>query len=213
MSTARWVLLVCFAVFLANSLRALCRVAAGGSADLALPRGKASRGVAYSFTGGMLPWKKESARLHPIVYVLGVAYHAGTFLAFSWLVVIAVGASLPPVLKSVSAVVLAATALAGVALLARRFADAKLRYFSSPDDYFSNILVTGFHALTALALVRPAITGTVLVYAGILLVYIPLGKLRHALYFGLARYYLGIFYGRRGVWPAEGERTWRSRKP
>jgi len=161
----------------------------------------------------MLPWKKESARLHPAVYILGVAYHGGTFLGFFWLVVLFVRAGLPPVTASVSVALLALTALAGLILLARRALNPNLRHFSSPDDYFSNILVTGFQALAAGVLAKAVPTGPLFVYAGLLLVYIPVGKLRHALYFGLARYYLGLFYGRRGVWPCESSRTWRSQRP
>lgn len=35
----------------------------------------------------------------------------------------------------------------------------------------------------------------------LLMLYLPVGKLRHTLYFFAARYHLGIFFGRRGVWP------------
>jgi nitrate reductase gamma subunit len=36
----------------------------------------------------------------------------------------------------------------------------------------------------------------------LLMLYVPVGKLRHLLYFFAARYHLGFFYGRRGVWPS-----------
>lgn len=214
MSAAQWVLVTCAVVFAASALRMIAQaVTSGGARDLASPKGRESSGIAYSFTAGMFPWKKESARRHPAVYVLGVAYHAGTFLAFFWLVALAVGAALPDVAKAASAGVLGVTALAGISLLVRRGASSQLRYFSSPDDYFSNLVVTAFHLVAAAALLRPSAVSVLLVYGGLLLVYIPLGKLRHALYFGLARYYLGRFYGRRGVWPAGGTGRWRTRTP
>jgi hypothetical protein len=211
-SATRWALLACLAVFLLTALRSLAG-AARARGDLAVPKGKASVGIAYSFTGGMAPWKKESARRHLAVYALGVAYHLGTFLAFLWLALLAIGVGLPAVLKSLSAMLLGATALAGIVLLVRRIADSNLRYFSSPDDYFANAVVTGFQALAATALLRPGATGALLVYGGLLLVYIPVGKLKHSLYFGPARYYLGLFYGRRGVWSDEGGARWRSERP
>lgn len=182
-------------------------------ASMDAPRGSASRGILYSLTWAMLPWKKESARLHPAVYTLGVAYHGGTFLSFFWLVVLFFRLGLPRIVASGSAGLLGLTALAGLVLLVRRALNPNLRYFSSPDDYFSNILVTGFQVLTAVTLARVAATGPLFVYAGLLLAYIPVGKLRHALYFGLARYYLGLFYGRRGVWPVGNGRAWRSQRP
>ena len=214
MSHAQWFLLACLALFAAAALRILRQVASvRRPGNLDAPRGSSGKGVAYSLTGAMLPWKKESARLHAAVYILGVAYHGGTFLGFLWLVVLFFRAGLPPVAASASVALLVLTALAGLVLLARRISKANLRYFSSPDDYFSNILVTGFQALTAAVLAEAAPTGALFVYAGVLLVYIPFGKLRHALYFGLARYYLGLFYGRRGVWSDESSRTWRSQRP
>jgi nitrate reductase gamma subunit len=213
-SDAQWFLLASLALFAAASLRVMHQVASGGRpVNLDAPRGSSSKGVAYSLTGAMLPWKKESARLHAAVYILGVAYHGGTILGFFWLVVLFFRAGLPPVAASVSVALLALTALAGLVLLVRRISKANLRHFSSPDDYFGNILVTGFQALTAVVLADAAPAGALFVYAGVLLVYIPFGKLRHALYFGLARYYLGLFYGRRGVWSGESGRTWRSQKP
>jgi hypothetical protein len=35
----------------------------------------------------------------------------------------------------------------------------------------------------------------------LLMLYIPIGKLRHTVYFFAARYHLGYFFGWRGVWP------------
>ena len=214
MSAAQWLLAIGFGLFAAGSLRVFHQVAARrGASDLAVPKGGARAGVAYSLTRAMLPWKKESARFHPLVYILGVAYHAGTFLAFLWLAVLAIGFNAPAALRPVSAGLLALAALAGASLLVRRIAEARLRYFSSPDDYFSNILVTVFQTLAALTLVRPSTTSAFLIYGGLVLAYIPLGKLRHALYYALARYYLGIFYGRRGVWSAESGMRWRRERP
>ena len=35
----------------------------------------------------------------------------------------------------------------------------------------------------------------------LLFVWMPLGKIKHVLYFFFARYHLGFFYGWRGTWP------------
>jgi len=44
---------------------------------------------------------------------------------------------------------------------------------------------------------------TILYYISsiLLFLYMPLGKLRHAVYYFAARYHLGFFYGWRNVWP------------
>ena len=224
MSIARWFLLAGFAVFVLNAATTVLRAGlALRPADFAPGRGSPGRAVLYSLTSAMLPWKKESARLHPVVYALGVAYHAGIFLALLWLVLLffGVGLTVPrpfgqgedipsglsagsTFLSGASALLLAASILCGLVLLLRRFAVANLRYFSSPDDYFANLAVTIFQALTATALLGWIGTASLFIYGGLLLAYVPFGKLRHAIYFPFARVYLGLFYGRRGVWPATG---------
>jgi hypothetical protein len=184
-------------------------MSAGDRKPLAASKGTVSGAVLYSLTGAMLPWKKESARRHTAVYILGVGYHLGVFLGFTWLIAFLLDADVPQVVRSLSAGLLALTALCGLALLVRRVADPKLRYFSNPDDYVSNIMVTTFQAVTAAGLIRSDLIPGIFISAGILLLYIPLGKLRHAIYFVLARVYLGQFYGRRGVWPVRNHRRWQ----
>jgi hypothetical protein len=185
-------------------------VASGGPGDPSERRGSPAVGIVYSLTAAMMPWKKESARLHVPIYAAGVAYHLGTFAALVWWGAVAVGATaaVPVSLLGAASVMLAATAVCGAALLARRLGDRALRHFSSADDYFSNALATGFQALASLSLVRPSAEPVFLIWTGLLLIYLPFGKLRHAIYFLPARIFLGAFYGKRGVWPAAGRRRW-----
>jgi hypothetical protein len=202
-SGSQWFVLASFVALVSAALYLMFQVASGiRLKDQAARRGRPVPAVIYSLTSAMLPWKKESARLHLPAYTLGVVYHAGGFMSFFWLVVLFVDASLPRVVTTASVGLLSAGVACGFALLIRRIANPKLRHFSTPDDYFSNLLVTGFQALTAAALAYQSLVPGLFVYAGALMLYIPLGKLRHAVYFGFARIYLGIFYGHRGVWPA-----------
>lgn len=210
MSGPQIFLLASFGWFLLVSGYSLARmIAAGGLHDLAASRGRPAAAVAYSFTWAMMPWKKESARLHPVSYTLGVAYHIGTFLTFFWVAALFLGAGLPGGVVRGSSVLLGLTGLCGLALLVKRIVTPTLRYFSNPDDYFSNVLVTGFQVLAALCLARGGFDQALFVYAGIILIYLPFGKLRHAVFFFPARVLLGLFYGRRGVWPSGGNRSWR----
>lgn len=210
MSLARWFLLAGFAIFGVSALVTVLRVGlAGRPMDFTQARGRPARAVLYSLTTAMLPWKKESARRHLWVYALGVAYHAGTFLAFIWLALFFFGVGLTPLLRAASAILLTASVLCGLVLLVRRFAVANLRYFSNPDDYFANLVVTFFQALTAAALAGRLGTAGLFIYSGLLLAYVPFGKLRHSIYFPFARLYLGLFYGRRGVWAEKGGRSWQ----
>jgi nitrate reductase gamma subunit len=205
MTAAHWFLAACFVVFALGAWYRIFRAfPRPGSAGLARIRGDAPRAVLYSLGSAMLPWKKETAHRHLVSYALGVAFHGGVSLGFAWLVLKFFGVDLGGALEGISALLLLVAALAGLALLIKRIITPDMRYFSNPDDYFSNIIVTGFLILAAAALRYETLTSPLFIYSGLLLLYIPIGKLRHSIYFVLARVYLGLFYGRRGVWPARG---------
>jgi nitrate reductase gamma subunit len=211
MSGVQWFLLACFVVFAAGTWYRLNQAfPRPGSRSLAAGRGDIPPAVLYSLTAAMMPWNKETARLHLRSYVLGIAYHTGILLGFLWLVLLFFRVNLPGALVAASVLLLGLSAICGVALLMKRAATPAMRYFSNPDDYFSNLMATGFVVLTGAALRSSETVPALFVYAGILLLYVPVGKLRHAIYFGPARVYLGIFYGWRGVWPGGSRKPWQA---
>jgi hypothetical protein len=55
---------------------------------------------------------------------------------------------------------------------------------------------------TVLQSYSPAILLIYYIEYTVMMLYIPIGKLRHTIYFFAARYHLGFFFGRRGVWPS-----------
>lgn len=168
----------------------------------AAPAGSAWRGLLYAFGPGMSPAAKESTRAHPAVYALGVSYHLGIFAAIGVLVRLALGAAPPTSApRAVALVLLAAGTCGGIALLARRAGSARLRAISVPDDYVSNLLATAFVALAAATLLTTGATTAFLLASMLLLVWTPLGKIRHCLFFFAARGHLGRHYGRRGTFP------------
>ena len=209
MSAERWIFIASFAVFAAAAVYYCLKVLLGPrAADPAETRGDVLRAVAYSFTGAMSPLKKESARRHVPTYILGLVFHAGVFLASAWVVIFFFGWKVPLVVATLSVPALAVTSLAGVILLLKRITRRKLRYYSTPDDYFSNVLVVGFQAVALAALVNVDVIPALMLYASAVLFYMPLGKLRHAIYFPLARVYLGLFFGKRGVWGSRKSERW-----
>jgi len=183
---------------------AWCALALGAqlAAVLARPKkplfapaaGRAGAGVRYAFTGAMVPWAKESVRMNPGSYALGMVFHLGVFAAF---------ASLAWPSRPLAGLSLAGAA-AGLGLLGKRLAMPHLRGLSNTDDFLSNLLVTGFTALAGLASLVPPAQRLLPWAATALLVYIPLGKIRHCVFFFLSRYHLGAFFGRRGCFPPSG---------
>lgn len=175
----------------------------GGRRDFSRPSGSAAAGAWYNFTGGMLPWNKESARLHAGEFGLGVVLHAGVLLTLAGVFLMAAvpgpGAWLVARLWPVNVLSLAA----GIALLIRRIRSELLRAISVPDDYLA---ISGTCGLLVVAIgfcFAPTHPAPLLAYASVLLIYLPLGKLRHAVFFFVARADYGWRLGYRGVYPPQ----------
>ncbi len=193
-------MLVSLIAFLVHFVRLL---KLGKPRDLSAPSGSPAAGIVYSFTSGMNPVKKESAFLHLPTYSAGILFHISTFLALAWLIVSLTGWH-PMVWPAWPlALFFLAGGMAGAGILIKRMTDKKLRMLSTPDDYLSNILVTLFQLFSGLVIFLPAVLPAYLLISGLLLLYMPLGKLKHAVYFFAARYQLGYFYGWRNVWPPQ----------
>jgi len=202
MNWYHWILLVSLGISLAFSAVQIIRflgLAAPG--DYAPGNSRTGRAVTYSFTGAMSPGKKESAFLHLPTYISGMIYHLGTFLAFGLSLFIIPGISFPGILNMIVTGFLAVSASCGIAILVKRIIHRGLKELSVPDDYISNILVTVFQVLTAFALLIHGIIPLWYIVMAVLLIYIPVGKLKHLFYYFPARYYLGRYLGKRGVWP------------
>ncbi len=165
------------------------------------PAAQGWKGVGYAFSKGMLPWEKESAGRHRLTLAAGVLYHAGAFLALLQLFTLVVGLRSPAVLASCLRILLPISLLCGVGLLMKRAVLPTLRALSCPDDYAANLVVDLFLLFSFLAtLDREWINW--LLGAGIaFFIYLPLGKIRHCVFFLYARVLFGRFFGHRGVLP------------
>ncbi len=194
------------AVSLAVLALALARARAGIGRTrvpyFAAPRGSAAAGVRYAFTTAFLPWTKESATRHLPWYLAGVAYHAGIFAMLARLLLTLAAPGPLRFLDGVLAALFAASLASGLALLARRRLDRTLRAISVPDDAISNLLVDVALAAALAASLSPALLPVFQLAGAALLLYAPLGKLRHMVLLLTSRRYLGLYFGRRGVRPA-----------
>ena len=199
-------LAICFVLMCAHFIRI---IRLGKPKDFSEKSGSVAKGVAYSNTVAMMPQNKESAYLHLPSYALGILFHIGIFscmlifvLSFfdffnQWIINDKGIHYLLPALTAV-------TATAGFCLFVKRLINRNLRNLTNPDDYLSNGFTTLFQIATTLYLLMPAcgcMVNTYYIMAAILFLYMPVGKLKHLLYFFSARYHLGFFYGWRNVWP------------
>ena len=170
-------------------------------ADRSPIKGNVSHGIAYAFTTGMLPWAKESTRIHMIAYLRGIGFHIGIFTAIGAVIISPFWEYLPPVLSWILFGVLTLGAFLGTAGGVMRIVEHNLRGLSLPDDHFAVWLTTLFITVTGLAVVNEAFLIPMYSVAAITFVYVPLGKIRHCLYFFFSRTFFGKFFGRRAVFP------------
>lgn len=191
-------LLVCFISCVYHFYRI---ISLGNPPEYARRAGNIGKAVRYSFTGAMSPKVKESAYLHMPTYLAGIVYHLGTFLSILLFFLFLLNITFGGWILWIMAFFLGVSGLCGIGVLIKRISKHELRSLSNPDDYISNILVTAFQLITALAMIYPDFWPSYFVISSLLLLYFPLGKLKHAVYFFAARYHLGFFYGWRGVWP------------
>lgn len=196
--------LICLIIMSFHFLR-LIRL--GSPKDYSEKRGNLKAAIGYSFTGAMNPLKKESAFLHIPTYTAGILYHTGTFVCFALFFLLLFNISFTNSIQWILVCFLTASSLSGLGIFVKRIALRKLRNLSNPDDYVSNLIVTGFQILTLIVLLEKTFSPYYFICISLLFLYLPLGKLKHSLYFFAARYHLGFFYGWRGIWPLKSRGT------
>jgi hypothetical protein len=164
-------------------------------------KGSISSGIKYAFTTGMAPWAKESTRIHMIAYLHGIGFHIGIFAAIGAVIISPFWSYLPSLLSWVLFWVLIIGAVLGAAGGVMRIVEHNLRGLSLPDDHFAVWWTTLFMMVTGRALHDEAYLIPMYVFSTIMFLYIPLGKIRHCLYFFFSRTFFGKFFGRRAVFP------------
>ena len=164
-------------------------------------KGSLSHGITYAFTKGMMPWAKESTRIHLIAYLRGIGFHIGIFTAIGAVMISPFWVRMSPLLLLALFWVLMIGAILGAAGGMMRMAEHNLRGLSLPDDHFAVWLTTLFITVTGLAVLNEAFVIPMYIVSAITFVYVPFGKIRHCLYFFFSRMFFGKFFGRRAVFP------------
>jgi hypothetical protein len=210
MTLSLCMLLFGFSIFFISAcIQFYCIIHRANTDDLSEGKGPVLPAFLYSLTIGMSPVKKETAFLHLPTYVAGIIYHLGSFYSLLLIVFHIIMFDLPVWITQISIFVLFGTSLCGLGIFIKRLFMKKMRHISTPDDYFSNILVTGFQLFSAFSLQYSDLTPYLYIYTGFLFLYLPIGKLRHVIFFVIARFYLALFYGKRGVWPQKNRKKWQ----
>ena len=186
------------------------RFKAGKERQAATGMGNTSprKGILYSWFNIAMPWAMESTRKHLILYLQFVIFHLG--------VVSAIGLSFiipyfPQILNNdfvvlVFQISIGGAFLVGVIRMIRRISSVYLRAISSPDDYFSLLLLTVWFFFAFFAVPNNYQNGEFIlimyfILTAFFLIYVPFSKISHYLYYPITRYYFGKTMGHRGVYP------------
>jgi nitrate reductase gamma subunit len=170
----------------------------------------AAKGAAYSIFNVAMPWAMESTRKNFFFWIQFVVFHIGVTIA------IAVSFIIPylpwllelPLVVPMFQTIIAGAFLVGCYRILRRIFNPYMRALSSPDDYFSLILLTVWFYFAFFAVPNNITNGEGLMLAYFLttaffLIYVPFSKISHYLYYPFMRYWLGRTLGYRGVFPIE----------
>jgi hypothetical protein len=167
-----------------------------------------TKGILYSWMNIAMPWEMESTRTQAFLYVQFVIFHLGVVAAIGLSFIIPYA---PRLLEfrffaAILQLVIAAAFLVSVMRIYRRISVRVMRAISSPDDYFSLLLLAVWFLFAFLAVPnRPEEGETVLLIffflTAFFLIYVPFSKISHYLYYPFTRYYFGKTMGHRGVYP------------
>lgn len=173
----------------------------GGRRDYSARAGSRLRGVLYNFSAAMTPAHKETIRHHPFKFTVGLLMHVGVGVAILKILVLLARPDVPPLAPIPLGGFLALTAAAAGYLFVRRLLSPTLRAMSAFDDYLASFVTLAYLALAALHEFGRLSAGAFLLGDAAVTFYLPLGKLRHALFCPIARLDLGRRLGYRGTYP------------
>ncbi|MCP4582209.1 MAG: hypothetical protein GY839_11390 [candidate division Zixibacteria bacterium] len=167
------------------------------------------KGILYSWANIFMPWAMESTRTKFFNYIQFGVFHVGVTLAIGLSFIIPYVPNLltgVPLIVPIFQVLIGAACLVGLLRLIRRAGNKHMRAISSPDDYFSLVLLTVWFFFATLAVPNNIANGegimlTYFILTAFFLIYVPFSKISHYLYYPFTRYYFGKSMGRRGTYP------------
>ncbi len=185
------------------------------SKDRVPSKGSKAAGVVKSFLKGILiwpfiPWLKNTFNRNPVIYIGGGLFHLGLFVVLFlgaphelvWKSLLGFGwATLPlPIVDW-----LAAAAIVGLLLiLINRMVNPVLRLLSGPAEYFAWLLVflpmvTGYMLTHHLWFPYDELFSLHMLSVDVLLIWIPLSRISHFMFYFFSRAVHGVEFGKRGV--------------
>jgi nitrate reductase gamma subunit len=172
----------------------------------------AKEGARHSLMNVFMPWSMESTRKNFGFYLTFVLFHLGVVAGISLAFLSTVA---KPFLELPAVFWICETLLIGAFLVSiyrifRRLLRPVMRLISTPDDYFSLLMLTTWFALGAItqayiygvaAFQNELFLVAYLLLTSFFLLYVPFSKISHYLYYPFTRVYIGRALGHRGSYP------------
>jgi nitrate reductase gamma subunit len=184
-----------------------------GGRDRQAPTGLSNtnprKGIFYSWGIIAMPWAMESTRTKLFFYLQFALFHIGVTLSILLSFIIPYA---PEFLTNYVLVIpifqvfIGAAFLIGIGRIIRRVSSIYMRAISSPDDYFSLILLTIWFAFAFFSVPNRIDQGegillTYFILTAFFLMYVPFSKISHYLYYPFTRFWFGKTMGHRGTYP------------
>ncbi len=172
------------------------------------------RGARWALFNVVMPWSMESTRSPKgfTFYISFVVFHLGVVagIGLAFISTIAPDFVRIPAVAWTSMALLIGAFMVSVYRIGRRALRPLMRLISTPDDYFSLIMLTAWFALGACTqayfMGRWGMNSETLLVAylyltSFFLLYVPFSKISHYLYYPFTRTYIGRALGQRGSYP------------
>jgi len=170
-----------------------------------------AKGVLYSWANIFMPWSMESTQKHILIWFQFGIFHMGVTAAIALSVIIPYAPEVIEInlVTTIFQIMIGAAFVVAIIRIIRRVGNKYMRAISTPDDYFSLILLTVWFFFATLSVPNQLDKGetVLLIYfwlTAFFLIYVPFSKISHYLYYPITRYYFGKTMGFRGVYPLRG---------